>query len=200
MSAVLKQPKPRKCKVCKGEFVGRNSLQTACGPLCAVVWLRQVQAKVAKRNHREQRAARREGLVKLRTVSDWTKLAQAMFNKFIRMRDADKPCISCGREHVEWTRGGSWDCGHFRSVGAAPELRFEELNAHKQCKSCNGGSGKYARKNHTVSAEYRVRLIERIGLAKVEWLEGPHESRHYRIDELIAIRDLHRRKAKELKA
>jgi hypothetical protein len=165
-----------------------------------VVWLRQVQAKVAKRNHREQRAARREGLVKLRTVSDWTKLAQAMFNKFIRMRDADKSCISCGREHVEWTLGGSWDCGHFRSVGAAPELRFEELNAHKQCKSCNGGSGKYARKNHTVSAEYRVRLIERIGLAKVEWLEGSHEPKRYRIDELIAIRDLYRRKAKELKA
>jgi hypothetical protein len=200
VSAVLKQPKPRKCKVCKGEFVRRNSLQTVCGPLCAVVWLRQVQAKVAKRNHREQRAARREGLVKLRTVSDWTKLARDQFNKFIRLRDADKPCISCGREHVEWTRGGSWDCGHFRSVGAAPELRFEELNAHKQCKSCNGGSGKYARKNHTVSAEYRVRLIERIGLAKVEWLEGSHEPKRYRIDELIAIRDLYRRKAKELKA
>jgi len=42
-------------------------------------------------------------------------------------------------------------------------------------------------------------LIEKIGLERVEWLEGPHEPKKYTIDELKGIRDLYRRKLKELK-
>jgi len=78
--------------------------------------------------------------------------------------------------------GGVWDAGHFRSVGAAPEIRFEPLNCHKQCKSCNGttirnGSRIYVttfERQETVHKRYRANLIERIGLEQVEWLEGPH--------------------------
>jgi len=132
-------------------------------------------------------------------VRDWTKLADAEFGKFIRLRDAFLPCISCGRETVEWTRGGSWDCGHFCSKGAAPELRYDEANAHKQCKRCNGGSNHYARKRQAVSVEYRERLVERIGLAEVERLEGPYEPKRYRIEELIGIRDAYKAKTKALK-
>ena len=67
----------------------------------------------------------------------------------------------------------------FHGVGARPELRFEEKNAYRQCKACNGGSGRFAAKNATVHARYRETLIEWYGLPLVEWLEGPHEAKHY---------------------
>ncbi|STV05254.1 protein NinG [Klebsiella pneumoniae subsp. ozaenae] len=69
----------------------------------------------------------------------------------------------------------SGDCGHFKTVGAYPELRFEERNAHKQCKSCNAGAGKYTAKEATVAQQYEAGLIARYGQEYVDWLNGPHE-------------------------
>lgn len=186
----------KKCRQCKTLFSPVNSLEAVCGFDCAVLFAKtpkgeDYRVKAVKRENRERKAA-------LKKPMEHKKEAQKAFNKFIRLRDADQPCISCGRENVEWTRGGSWDCGHFLSVGAKPELRFEELNAHKQCKSCNGGSGKYARKNHTVTEEYRVRLIEKIGLEQVEWLEGPHEPKRYRIEDFKEIKARYNKLAIEL--
>lgn len=135
----------------------------------------------------------------MRTRSEWVRIAQRAFNAFVRARDEGLPCISCGVLNPPERYGGAWDCGHFRSVGAAPELRFEELNAHRQCKSCNAGSSKYARKDRTVSAEYRERLVGRIGQEAVDWLEGPHEAKHYTSEQLEAIAKTYRAKTRELK-
>jgi hypothetical protein len=160
--------------------------------------------KELKRAEREKRREIRAAKVKLRTVSDWTKLAQAEFNRFIRLRDRLLPCVSCGGlpEQVALT-GGAWDCGHYRSVGAAPELRFDEQNAHKQCKSCNGGKFRgyvvSPDRQETVRRMYRATLMGRIGPAALERLEGPHEPKRYRIEDLIAIRDEYRRKTKALR-
>ena len=60
--------------------------------------------------------------------------------------------------------GGNWDCGHYRSVGSAPHLRFHLWGAHKQCVKCN----RYLSGNVT---EYRTRLIQKIGQEKVEAFE-----------------------------
>lgn len=161
--------------------------------LCAWQYAAQLAAKKDARLTREAKA-------RLKTRAQWLKEAQAVFNKWIRLRDANQPCISCGRTEVEWTRGGAWDCGHYLSRGAYPELRFDELNAHKQCKKCNGGAGKYAKKSRTVSQKYRVNLIRRIGISAVEKLEGPHEAKHYTIDELRAIKATYQAKCKELES
>jgi hypothetical protein len=93
---------------------------------------------------------------------------------------------------------GKYDCGHFKTVGGFPELRFEELNAHKQCKKCNGGAGNFTRKDASVSKEYRKQLIKKIGLDKVEWLEGAHEPKKYTCAELKAIELLYKQKLKDL--
>jgi hypothetical protein len=179
------------CTACKTQFEPVRMGQVACGWQCAIQHTANLKAK---RDRKETREAK----VKARTRRDWLPLAQSAFNKFIRLRDANKPCISCGRVHVEWTTGGAWDCGHYLSVGSHPELRFDENNAAKQCKSCNGGAGKYAKKNHTVSQAYRINLIERIGLEAVEALEGPHEPNHYTIDDLQAIKKKYTQLAKDL--
>jgi hypothetical protein len=157
-----------------------------------------VKAKKQAQDAKKERIEYRNAKDQQKRPRDWIREVQAVFNKFIRARDAEKPCVSCGREEVEQTVGGKWDCGHYLSVGSHPELRFEELNAAKQCKSCNGGSGRYAKKNHTVSASYRVELINRIGIERVEWLEGPHEHKHYSIEDLKAIKAEYKAKLKAL--
>jgi hypothetical protein len=136
----------------------------------------------AKRVRKEHRAAK----LKLKSRADWLRDAQAAFNRYIRLRDHDKPCISCGRNHQ-----GQWHAGHYRSVGACPELRFEEANVHKQCAPCNDHlSGNIV--------EYRRGLIERIGIDQVEWLEGNHEAKKYTIEEIKAIKAEYTHKAKEV--
>jgi hypothetical protein len=192
----------RKCKICKAPAIYQTAQMAAfCSPehgyqlaLKAIERKRQLEEKKARAVIKERKAALNE------TVRYWTKKAKDAFHPWIRWRDRDMPCISCGRSVVEERYGGSWDAGHYRSVGAAKELEFEPLNVHRQCKSCNAGSGKYTRKAGTVSAAYRERLIDRIGLAKVEWLEGPHEPKRYRVEDLKAIAQHYRQKLREEKA
>ena len=56
---------------------------------------------------------------------------QKVFNEYIRSRDVNKPCISCG-EYKEL------QAGHFYSVRMYDALRFNEDNCHGECAKCNG--------------------------------------------------------------
>ncbi|MNF08645.1 Bacteriophage Lambda NinG protein [compost metagenome] len=67
-----------------------------------------------------------------------------------------------------------------------------------QCKGCNAGSNKYARKGATVSQGFRSGLVERIGLEAVEALEADHEPRKHTIEQLKAITAEYRAKLREL--
>ena len=167
------------CKGCGDKFKPERPLQVVCGPICAWRYTGQQNAKTDRRLTREAKA-------KLKTRSDWMREAQAAVNKWIRSRDANEPCISCQRHHT-----GQYHAGHYRSTKAAPELRFEPLNIHKQCSACNTHlSGNIV--------EYRRHLIAKIGPEKVEWIEGKHEAKHYSVDELKSIKDKYSKLAKEL--
>jgi hypothetical protein len=124
---------------------------------------------------------------KIMTRSDWMKKAQTAFNAYIRERDRYEPCISCARHHQ-----GQYHAGHYRTVGAHPELRFNEDNCHKQCAPCN---------NHLSGniVEYRINLKSKIGEKRLEWLEGPHTSSKPSIDDIKEIEKTYKRKTKELK-
>jgi len=115
------------------------------------------------------------------------KEAQKAFNANVRFRDSSLPCISCNRHHT-----GQYHAGHYKSIGSSPELRFEELNCHKQCAPCN---------NHLSGniENYRINLIKKIGLDKVEWLEGPHEPKKYTCADLKEIEQYYKTKLKMLK-
>lgn len=153
-----------KCKHCKKpDATMKINLATFCDVECAYSHARAIQTKKASKDLTEQRKRDRETLKCLKTRSEWMRELQAVFNKFIRLRDAELPCISCGRFHQ-----GQWHAGHYLSVGAHPELRFNELNVWRQCQPCNSHlSGNLI--------NYRIELIKRIGLAEVEKLEGKQE-------------------------
>lgn len=204
----MRKLKTKSCRHCKTEYCPVTSTQVVCSPNCAVEYTR---ARVERKRQADQRRHlrsvkqnQRKRKESLKTRGDYLKLAQAAFNRYIRLRDRGKPCISCLRSELEvegsesWKVGGAWDCGHFLGVGAHPELRFEELNAHRQCKSCNSGSHHHVRKKRTVAQDYRDNLVERIGITPVTWLEGPHPAAKWSIDEIKQIRDTYRRKAREL--
>lgn len=143
--------------------------------------------RAEKAKERKERKELREAKERIKARPELAREAQISFNAYIRERDKDLPCISCGRHHQ-----GQYHAGHYRTVGANPELRFEELNVWKQCAPCN---------NHKSGdiVNYRINLVKRIGQEAVEWLEGPHEPKRYTADQLREIKREYSRKAKELK-
>ncbi len=187
--------KKKPCKVCKVDFQPFNTLQVVCGVPCSIKRAEAARERQESRKRREQRKDTRERKKALKTRADWLREAQTAFNAYVRYRDRDENCISCNRPEYEITEqltGGIWDCGHYLTRGAYPELRFSELNAHKQCKSCNGGAGKYVKKNLTVTQQYRIRLVDKIGEENVEWLEGEQKSQNWSIDEIIEIKQYYK--------
>jgi len=180
----------RKCrlKTCRKELPqAKNSdnwqRKGFCDVDCmAAHGMQKAKEAKAKRERKKTRAAKE----RLKTLSDHAREAQQAFNAWIRERDACLPCISCGRHHQ-----GQYHAGHYRTVGSHPELRFEPLNVHKQCAPCN---------NHKSGniVEYRINLLDRIGKEALEWLEGPHEPKKYKEEELKEIKAEYRRKLREL--
>lgn len=188
-SAPNKPPKQKTCRntECRAKFVPSRPLQTWCTPECGLIIARTKQAKKKREDDKAERATAKAKRESLKTRADHARETQQAVNEFIRLRDANDPCISCGRHH-----DGAYHAGHYRSSKAAPEIRFEPLNIHKQCAPCNTHlSGNLV--------EYRIRLIQKIGTEAVEWLEGPHEPKRYTIDDLKAIKAEYREKTRELK-
>ncbi|WJV25895.1 MULTISPECIES: recombination protein NinG [Pseudomonas] len=184
-----KQPRPKKCRVpeCGTSFVPSRLGQAVCSPACAIIDAPRNQEKARKSLAQVERREIKVRKERIKTRSDHFRETQAVFNEWIRLRDAALPCVSCGRHHE-----GQYHAGHYRTVGANPELRFEPLNVHKQCAPCN---------NHKSGdiVNYRIELVKRIGAEMVEWLEGPHEPQRYTIEDLKAIKAKFRVLIREMK-
>ena len=185
----------RRCKHC-GEYHFRDvGIMVPSGWFCcmahAIEYAREKSQRLAARNAKQASQdttrAHKARVMDVKPLSYWMKRAQAAFNAWVRERDKDQPCISCGRHHQ-----GQYHAGHFRPAGSNPEIRFEPDNCHKQCSVCNA----HLSGNLTM---YRQALIEKIGLARVEFLEGPHEPKRYRKEDYQAIEAEYKQKLKELK-
>ena len=158
-------------------------MQTVCSPICA-----SKLVKAVKKEENERTKARKAAI---KTIPELIKEAQFAFNAYIRTRDHSRPCICCGQALTQEAVGGGYDCGHYRSTGSASHLRFNEDNAHGQRKVCNRyGAGR--------AVDYRIGLIQRIGLARVEALESDNEVRKWDRETLLQIKETYKRKLKEL--
>lgn len=187
-----KQAPVRKQKTCSNpecaiKFVPAKLGQKVCGWACGLAIAPANQEKARKSLAQVERKEIKVRKEKLKSRADHLKDAQTAFNAWVRERDALLPCISCGRYH-----DGQYHAGHYRTVGANPEIRFEPLNVWKQCAPCN---------NHLSGnlINYRIALLQRIGPDKVAWLEGPHEPKKYTIDDLKALTAHYRELTRELK-
>lgn len=182
-----KIPKPKKCRMCSTVFIPQRSMQFACSPRCGQAWAEKLAAQKLARANRDERKSLKIALEKAKTRGTHLKELQTVFNAWIRMRDAGQACIACGRHHQ-----GQNHAGHYRSVGSCPELRFEPDNVHLTCQPCNVHlSGNLI--------QMRIGMIKKIGLARVEWIEGPHEPKKYAIAEIMEMKSIYRAKVREMK-
>ena len=162
-----------RCKNCKEVFEPKWFNWKFCDKdLCHNLGVKDLVKKEREKKAKQERKETKKAKEALLTHRDYLKLFQTVFNTYIRTRDKHLPCISCGKNNNK-----QFHAGHYRSVGSCPELRFEELNVWRQCATCNT----YL---HGNLIEYRKELINRIGVEKVEWLEGYQPSNKMLIAEI----------------
>lgn len=177
------------CKVCKEPFTPVRPIQPTCGKFaCGMEYALAVVARNKANKARKEAIAHREAKVKARTLTEWLDDAQDWVNRYIRLRDANDPCISCGTTNPNI----QYAAGHYRTRKAASHLRFNHDNLHKQCNHrCNKQlSGNIA--------GYRPALIQKIGIERVEAIENDNSIHRWTIDEAKAVIAYHKQLIKEL--
>jgi len=172
--------KARKCKYCKQPFEPSVFLQKNCfDPNCVTEWINDVKQK----NWQKKKAKLKADLM---TVQDYIKLAQQVFNKYIRLRDEGNVCISCQKKPLKE------NAGHFYNANNHWSVRFDERNVHLQCEHCNtflSGNLIY----------YRENLLKKIGIEEFENLSAEAmKTRKFTIEELKEIIATYKKKCKEL--
>lgn len=158
----VKNVKPKKCKECDCDFYPFNTTQLVCGATCAIQYNRKKDEELAIKKAygfggRKKGKTKKECENDLRTRK---KAAKSICHEYIRERDKFDPCICCGKP-----LGDNYQAGHYLESGNNPKIRYDEDNIHAQRLDCNffkGGD----------SGFYRVNLIKKIGLEKVERLES----------------------------
>lgn len=148
---------------------------------CGIAYAAKERARAdrdAAKVERVKDRARREAM---KTPKEWKAQALAAFCAWIRKRDEDKPCISCGCMDA-----GQYHGGHYRDTFHYAALAFDEDNCHRQCAQCNAppplGMG-----GNLIN--YRMGLVERIGVDRVAALEQPLRPKKWTIEELKAIKE-----------
>ena len=171
-----------RCKHCKQKFEPIRFNQKYCLEAeCVRVWVESEKAKQWKKT----KAKAKQDLM---TLSDYLRLTQQIFNKYIRLRDKRQPCISCGAKAGTYTI----TAGHY-FPSTNKSVTFNEDNLHGQCwYNCNSSkSGNLA--------EYRLGLIQRIGLERLEQLElESRKTKKWTKEELQEIMQKYKFKCKEL--
>lgn len=168
--------KPKKCKCCGVTFMPFKTTQKVCSPKCAIEY---TNAKIKRDAVKKARSDKKRFIEDTMTLSDWKKKLQTVFNKYIRLRDINKGCVSCGTP----LQNRKFDAGHFYPT-TYEGLRFNENNVHGQCVPCN-------RSLHGNLHEYRKHITSRITEEELQWLD---DNRHkklkltkYEIQDLIKV-------------
>ncbi|MDO9414487.1 recombination protein NinG [Pararhizobium sp.] len=191
---IARQPKPKKCKnpACGISFPPQRLGQAVCSPKCGLAIKDVNQAKARKSLAQVERREIKVRKEKLRSRGEHMREAQQAFNEYVRTRDqaAGHLCISSGKP-LDWS-GNAVDAGHYRSVGSAPHLRFDERNCHAQSKQDN----RFLSGN---AVDYRIGLIARIGQEAVDALEADQSVRKYSVEQIKGIKAYYRAKTRELK-
>lgn len=168
----------KKCKNCKEEFEPIHFNQKFCfKDECRNVWIQSEKDKQWKKEKAKKK-------VELMTLQDYIKIAQQVFNKFIRERDKGNVCISCQKKPLKE------NAGHFYNANNHWSVRFDERNVHLQCEHCNT----YLSGNLIY---YRENLIKKIGITDFNELSvKAKETRKFSKEELKEIIELYRNKLK----
>ena len=186
----------RRCANCRKKCAAEDALISQLKAFCSFDCLKQYtssnQDKLVKRVSIERRKKDSERREKLKTRSQWGREAQAAVNAYVRYRDRDRSCISCGRNLKFGAVGGKVDAGHLLSRGAHPHKRYRTDNIHAQCVACN-------RHRSGAVDNFRVGIVWRYGQEYLDRIEAHWESPEMTIDYLKRIKDVFTRKLRHKK-
>lgn len=171
----------RKCKHCKTKFNPYTSFQKYC---------LQTDECIAENNkqHKAKKSRELKKTFRENDKSTLLKLAENVVNTYIRLRDLEKPCCSCGHFGDR-----QFHSGHYMNVGGHQQLRFYTLNIHKQCSICNNWKS-------SNNQQYRPFMINKYGLDFVEKLESNNERGHYTVEYLQRLIKVFRKKIRLYKS
>lgn len=191
-----------KCRHCKKRKPRESMLKVPLGAFCDTYCASQYAiAKTTKEREKAERQRAREEKrqskelkrqayqVKQKrlgsNLSHQIDLTQQAFNAMIRELDKHLPCVSCDKPAGQY----NLTAGHYQTVGAHPELRFDARNCHAQCSGCNSGVQRFAKGDRASTRQkFTATLVERYGQAFVEEITGPHPPAKYSCDELKLMR------------
>lgn len=113
---------------------------------------------------------------------------QKVFNEYIRLRDAGKPCISCGLYK-------DLQAGHYYAVKGYDGLRFDEDNVNGECSGCNCFD-----ESHLIG--YGENLVKRIGTQRMAILKTKAQTYKqigykWSKSELVELIEIYKQKIKE---
>jgi len=170
-----------RCKNCKEKFEPVRFNQKFClDPECVKAWVAEAKDKDWKKTKKKMQAD-------IETTQELMKAAQIVFNKFIRIRDKAKPCISCGSKLEN-----KFDAGHYFSSGGHKAITFHEDNVHGQCVACNQWK-------HGNLIQYQIGIEQRIGGERLMQLhEKAHKAAKYTREELRDLIANYKLKIKDL--
>jgi len=190
---VLK-PRKRTCSApgCVERFTPFTSFTKWCSPECgvsvALANVAKIKAKELTKTRSENHKSKREFLENdKRHVG---KQARAYLHRWVKWRDRGLPCCACGNS-MDHLPESARHASHYRPAGMNAAIKYDGINVHMCCSRCNSQlSGN--------PVEYRVRLIDKIGAEKVEWLDNQNHVKRWTIEELRDIRDDYKTRLKAL--
>jgi len=161
--------KPKKCRGCSSAFMPVRPTQVVCGLMCGLEVGRKKRLAQEAKAAREEKKVDRVQREKLKPRSKWLSECQYIVNRYQRLKALARGegCFTCGAKPAQ-KFGGTYDAGHFRSVGSAPHLRFWMPQIRLQCIVCNRHKGGMA-------LAFRRALVEEHG---AEWVEALEAMQH----------------------
>jgi len=187
-----------KCRNCKDRKPRESMVKVPLGAFCDYSCASEYGIKKS-RDTREKQAKKKQRAEKKQfkdnDLPHQIQLTRFRCNEMVRWLDRGLSCISCSKPWAD-----NFHAGHFLSVGAHPEIRFDPRNIHGQCPGCNIGSERRKAFGRTVANDYRVNLIARHGEGLMEWLDGPHPVAKLKCHDLQEMRKVFCAETKRLKA
>jgi len=188
---MLTSTKPNKCRFCKARMP-EDKARHVLHDECFQPWLTKQLAKQAAAREKKDRAEFRERKEREKPRAKWLAEAQTVVNRYVRLLALSRGqgCYTCGATPAQ-KFGGTYDAGHFRSVGSAPHLRYWIPQIKLQCISCNRHKGGMA-------LVFRQALVREHGNEWVERLEAMHHVAKFDIPYLKRLKAVFSKKTRRL--
>jgi len=200
-----KAVKKKKCNKCKKPFMPYSRFEKYCIP-CAIKIGRSDRTKMERKEIKIKNTERQDKkrIFKENDLRHQLKLTQTVFNRLRVLQEKQwfkekrlvPRCISCGKKNMDWC------CGHFKTVGAQGNLRYDPMNTYLQCNwNCNKNrSGNIEGDKNTRG--YKQGLRERFGEEEgnniIEYCEINTEVKKWTGVELKAMRKEFSRQIREI--